>query len=198
MFAQEGTFRTGAAPLPRQAVLGWSTTLGADVQIGAMQVPALRIHVDFEGEGPLVEHELSEDGTVTVSRSPVLGRLSLHSARTGTGDVLASGAVVTTGRRAYAVEVANALRVVIGQTRSAPVDLTGVPGRDRPFISPTWGVGLNVGGALRTAGIVTGDASVQRLGEQLRLRVDYAHDDFGGGYFIQSTNAVSLTAGWAL
>lgn len=180
-------------PLPRQAALGWSAVLGTDVMAPGGRVPAVRVSANVEGVGSLVEGRGFEDD---YGYDPFLGPLRLGHALTGRGryDVVDCGTDCTayqdaTGHRAATLEIADAVSFTLASRQFGSEEERRA----------SWGIGVDVAGALRTVGAVQNDASLRALGERLGLRVDYArvlHNE--EVFFLPDApqNALTFTLGW--
>ncbi len=175
---------TDAPSSARVAVLGYSARTGLDLALGTGRVPLLILDGRVEAASRLdryVGRDVSPEGVpgrVDLVRDPLFGDVDAGSLLLGDG----SGSVE--GRRAIRATLFDVLSYTRGHFE----------GDGFPEYGATWGVGVDVGGALRLAGLASGDATMARVGERLTMRASYGVTNLGQG-FVRSTYG-GLTLGW--
>ena len=184
-----------ARPLDRRAALGLSWEIGYDVRIHGDRIPAFRLRSANEADASLVRSSSGRTDDYTYSYASAFSRLDLGDALRGWGRPFERSygedcTVVSynVGHSSNTFEVGGVLAATFGVER---LDREPAP----LLRSNTWGLGLDVGGALRLAGALRDDARLRDAGKRTHLRLDYANLDRG---FPGSSHAVTLTAGWAL
>ncbi|OZC04144.1 hypothetical protein [Rubricoccus marinus] len=175
---------TDAPSNARVAVMGYGVRAGLDLALGTGRVPLLVLDGRIEAASRLdryVGFEVSPEGVpqyVELVRDPFFGDVGAGSL------ILGDGAGSVEGRRAIRATLFD----VVSYTRGH------FEGDGFVEFGSTWGLGLDVGGAVRLAGLASGDATMTRIGERLAMRASYGVTDIGDG-FVRSTYG-GLTLGW--
>ena len=150
---------------PRSATVGYAVQAGLSRVVNGQALSLLVVDLAVEAEADLNER----DGFSTVDDgndgAALVGPLRFQDVVFGT-----SGDSDVQGRRGLRLTFGDALRVSVGRasTESRFPEVFGAG------VYASWGVGLDVTGALRTAGVLRGDRRLAAASRRYDLSLDFA------------------------
>lgn len=172
---------------PRSATVGYAVQAGLSRPVGGQPLALISVDLAVEAEADLNGRDGSDGIDAGNENAALVGSLRFRDVLLGT-----SSDADVQGRRGLRLTLGDALRVSVGRASTE----SRFPDVFEAGVYTSWGVGVDVAGALRTIGALQSNHSLVALGRRYDLALDVAQ---GGFETDQGTvirfGIASLTAG---